>query len=239
MEQSIHYPQIGEVTFVSSATARHIRISLKPFGGIRVTVPRRTSIKQAIAFVEEKKDWILKAKSKMEQHEGTFTTFVPGVNFSTYDHQLQLIPWKSERFRAQVTKDQLHIFYPQEIDIQSAQAQEVIRHYITETIRKEAKAYLPLRTEQLAKEHGFRYRGVAVKNLSSRWGSCSADNHINLNIHLMRLPSHLIDYVILHELTHTVHKNHGPGFWKCLDEHTGGQAKSLASETKKHHASWF
>jgi len=73
-------------------------------------------------------------------------------------------------------------------------------------LRKEAKDYLPQRTELLAAAHGFKYSGVTVKNISSRWGSCSSTNHINLNIHLVRLPEHLSDYVILHELTHTVHK---------------------------------
>ncbi len=239
MEQSIHYPNIGEVTFVSSATAKNLRISLKPFCGIRVTIPRRTSLKRAMAFVEEKTAWILKAKSRMEQHERTFSIFMPDTDFSTHSHQLRLIPWKSERFRARVTKEQLQVFYPQDVDLTSDNAQKTIRHYVIETIRKEAKAYLPLRTEQLATEHGFCYQGVTVKNLSSRWGSCSAGNHINLNIHLMRLPSYLIDYVILHELAHTIHKNHGPDFWRCLDEHVNGQAKQLAAEMKKCQTGWF
>jgi len=61
-------------------------------------------------------------------------------------------------------------------------------------------------------------------------------NNINLSIFLMNLPAHLIDYVIIHELVHTVHKNHGPSFWKLLDQHTGG-AKLLAAEMKKHRIS--
>ncbi len=238
-EKSIHHPEIGEIRFVSSTTAKYIRISLKPFGGIKVTIPKRASVHQAIAFVEQKKDWILQARSRMIIHENQHTTFTPETIFSTQSRQVRLYSWKSDQFRAQLTKDVLKIFYPQDIDLLSDKVQSIIREYINQTLRKEAKEYLPARTEQLAAVHGFSYRGVTVKNVSSRWGSCSATNHINLNIHLVRLPEHLSDYVILHELTHTIHKNHSKHFWQCLNEHTAGKAKQLATEMRQYHASWF
>ena len=50
-----------------------------------------------------------------------------------------------------------------------------------------------------------------------RWGSCSSDQMITLSYFLMQLPWDLIDYVILHELAHTKHLNHGPGFWSELE----------------------
>ena len=131
-----------------------------------------------------------------------------------------------------MSKDALKIFYPYDVDIQSDKAQEIICNYITDAIREEAKEYLPQRTKQLAVEHGFSYSSVAVKNVSSRWGSCSSQNRINLSIHLVRLPQHLSDYVILHELTHTVHKNHAPIFWRHLDKITNYKAKQLAKELK-------
>ena len=236
---TVYYPQIGEVQFVTSVTAKYLRISLKPFGGIRVTVPKRTSTKEAMAFVETKKDWILQAQSRIASHEKRYTIFTPDIVFRTQNRQLQLLPWKSGQFRAQLSKDALKIFYPQETDLQSHQAQEIIREYIIETIRKEAKDYLPQRTEQLAAEYGFTIRGVTVKNVTSRWGSCSATNHINLNIHLVRLPQSLSDYVILHELTHTVHKNHGKLFWQSLNRITGGKAKRLAADMRQYNAERF
>ena len=235
----VELQQIGTVHFVTSATAKYIRISLRPFGGIRVTVPKRTSIKQAMAFVETKKDWILQAQSRIASHEKQYTVFTPDTVFRTRNRQVQLLPWKSAQFRAQLSKDALKIFYPQETDLRSDRAQEIIREYVIGTLRKEAKEYLPQRTEQLAAEYGFSYRGVTVKNVTSRWGSCSITNHINLNIHLVRLPQYLSDYVILHELTHTIHKNHGNLFWRSLNLITGGKAKRLAAEMKQYHAERF
>jgi predicted metal-dependent hydrolase len=235
----VNFPKIGEALFVQSATAKYIRISLKPFSGIRVTVPKRSNIQAAITFVESKTDWILQAQSRISVREKERTVFTPETVFSTKNRLLQLFPWKSELFRAQMTKDTLKIFYPHDIELLSEKTQETIRNYIIQTLREEAKEYLPQRTEQLAAAHGFSYKGVTVKNISSRWGSCSATNHVNLNIHLVRLPQHLSDYVILHELTHTIHKNHGKFFWQSLNTVTDGKAKQLSKEMKKYNADRF
>ena len=230
----VEYPQIGEVQFVQGVAAKYIRISVKTSGGIRVTVPKRASMRTAMAFVETKMDWILRAQSKVAAHENQPVLFTPDTVFSTQNRRVQLLPWKSGQFKAQLSKDTLKIFYPYETDIRSESSQAIIRDYIISTLRKEAKEYLPQRTEQLAAKHGFTYRGVTVKNLSSRWGSCSATNHINLNIHLVRLPQHLSDYVILHELTHTIRKNHSDLFWQSLNKITDGKAKQLAAEMRQY-----
>lgn len=239
IDKYIQYDDIGVVQFVSSDTAKYVRISLKPFGGVRVTVPKRSSVRQAMMFVEQKKNWILKAQSRMNVHEQRYTVFTPETIFTMHHHKLQLLPWKSEYFREQLTKDTLTVFYPQDIDLSLDHAQVKIREYIDQTIRKEAKMYLPQRTDTLAHEHGFTYKGLTIKNVTSRWGSCSVTNHINLNMHLMRLPHSLSDYVILHELVHTIHKNHSIHFWQCLNEHTDNKAKYLASEMKTYHASYY
>ena len=88
-----------------------------------------------------------------------------------------------------------------------------------EALRKEAKKILPVRLEELAKKHGFKYGKVAIRNAKTRWGSCSYRNNINLNLHLARLDDDLIDYVILHELCHTIEKNHSARFWALLHKH--------------------
>ena len=99
--------------------------------------------------------------------------------------------------------------------------------------RAEARRFLTHRVRELAEAHGFRYNRVFVKNQRTLWGSCSARNNINLNIHLLRLPEELRDYVIVHELTHTRHKNHGKAFWNEVSRIVG-DAKALQKQLRRH-----
>jgi len=80
-----------------------------------------------------------------------------------------------------------------------------------------AKGTLVQRLDELARIHGYRYNQVNIRNQKTRWGSCSAKNNISLNIKLTRLPKHLMEYIILHELVHTRIKNHGRLFYAQLD----------------------
>lgn len=82
--------------------------------------------------------------------------------------------------------------------------------------RAVARRIIVQRLEALADRHGFSFHRVFVRNQKTRWGSCSMQNNINLNVHLICLPADLMDYVILHELVHTRFKDHGKQFWNCL-----------------------
>lgn len=84
-----------------------------------------------------------------------------------------------------------------------------------------AKKVLVGRLKVLAKENGFTYNKVSIRNQRTRWGSCSAKNNISLNMKLVRLPNNLIDYIILHELLHTRIKNHSRYFFLELDKLVG------------------
>lgn len=108
-----------------------------------------------------------------------------------------------------------------------------------ERFRRQAKQLLPQRVAALAAQHGFSYSKISIKNIHSRWGSCSAQNNLNFSIYLMNLPDELVDYVILHELCHTVHKNHGVKFWTLLDAVTGGKARQQAALMRKYSAQMF
>ncbi len=96
----------------------------------------------------------------------------------------------------------------------------------------QARAYLPDRLKKLAAKHGFNYNRLTLRNSKTRWGSCSSKQNINLSIYLMSVPEYLRDYVMLHELCHTIHLNHSPAFWELLDKCTGNQAKTLRKEMR-------
>ncbi|HDS15045.1 MAG TPA: DUF45 domain-containing protein [Proteobacteria bacterium] len=76
----------------------------------------------------------------------------------------------------------------------------------------QARTKITTRLRELTAAHNFTYRKLNFRNQKSRWGSCSANNDLSLNLKLALLPDDLLDLVLLHELVHTEIKNHGPGF---------------------------
>lgn len=86
-----------------------------------------------------------------------------------------------------------------------------------ESLRRQAKAELPGRLAELASRYGFSYNRVTVKHNVSNWGSCSSKGNINLNLNIVRLPRVFQDYVLLHELCHLRHQDHGQGFHLLLE----------------------
>jgi predicted metal-dependent hydrolase len=100
-------------------------------------------------------------------------------------------------------------------------------------LKREAETLLPPRLKSLAEKHGRTYRSVSVKQLKRRWGSCDSHQNIVFNLYLMELPWEWIDYVLLHELAHTVEMNHGPGFWKLLTD-MNPYARDIARLLRKH-----
>ena len=84
--------------------------------------------------------------------------------------------------------------------------------------REDARRILNQRLAELATEHDFEYGKVSIRRQKTRWGSCSSQDNISLNQNLLHLPDELIDYVLLHELTHTRVKDHSPSFWNELEK---------------------
>ncbi len=223
-----------EIVIAKSMKAKNLNISIRPFERIKVTVPFFISFKKAEDFVRKKESWIRRNLLKIKSVEQKQTIFDFNTIFSTRNHTLKLN--KIEIFDLSYRlKDQvLYIDIPNTFDIKSPDIQQKIRFAIEETLRKEAKDFLPQRVKELAEKNSFRFKKISIRNSKTRWGSCSHDNNINLNLHLMRLPNHLIEYVILHELVHTKIKNHSKNFWNLLDVVTGN-AKKLDKELKNYH----
>lgn len=223
-------PEVGEVLFRRNIRAKRLTISIRPATGVRVTIPGYLSISSAKEFVAQKKEWIIEKLNEISniRSQKALTT-----GYKTREHELLLVPTKTNNIKVSIQDKQMMLQFPEEISSTSHEIQTVVKVTIEKVFRLEANKILPARVESLAKTHSFEYNSLRIKNISSRWGSCSGVNNINLSIYLMKLPDDLIDYVILHELTHTVHKNHGPDFWNHLNRITGN-AKGLAARVKKY-----
>ena len=135
------------------------------------------------------------------RHSGTIRVAVPGR--VSYEKALAFVRSKSEWVNKHLARiEQIEKKIP-----------------LAKVDRVSARKILIPRLKYLAEKHGFKYNRVALRNQKTRWGSCSSKNNINLNINLASLPQELMDYVILHELTHIKIKNHSKDFWNHLEKH--------------------
>ena len=213
---------IGEVVVRKHHQARRITIKLRPGQPPRVVIPQLMAFEMGFRFAVEKRDWIathlqqieIITKSAIYDEDNGFSSRLHTVRFKRCNI------WCVQAVKAEGGYE---MRFPADTDFTDSAVQQRIRLFLTEMLRAEAKA-----------ANGFSYNQLTVKNVHTRWGSCSAQNNINLNIHLMRLPEYLSDFVILHELCHTVHKNHGTQFHALLDKLVGGNEKKLDKELNKY-----
>ena len=105
---------------------------------------------------------------------------------------------------------------------------------VTRVLRNFARQYFPRLVQEYATYFDLRYNRVFVKDMISRWGSCSSLGNINLSLWLLLAPDHLLRYVVKHELAHLNEMNHGPRFWHEVDRLCGapGEGKRLEREMK-------
>jgi predicted metal-dependent hydrolase len=223
---------LGTITLRRSRRARRFGIRVTLFDGVVVTVPWFASYASAMEAVERNRQWILRERGRIEEQEQHhFGRVTPG-GCITRAHRLFVEQDDIEHTTVRIHAGVIAVRYPRTLHLDSTTVRRAIQSGILAAYRIEARAYLPGRVRELAERHGFSYRVLFIKNLRSRWGSCSVVNNINLALQLMRLPDELVDYVILHELVHTKVKNHGANFWRALDQVTG-DAKGLDKRLRK------
>lgn len=200
-----------QVTVHKRRTSRSIRLTVKPDGAVHVSIPLWASYRSALAFAQDRRGWI-DAHSRPQGllHEGQVIGKAHRVYFVMRNAEFTIA--------SRVLADKILINYPNTMTPEDPAVQAAAEAAAEKALRRQAMALLPERLAALAKQHSFNYSSMSVKKLKSRWGSCDSNRHIVFNIFLMQLEDHLIDYVILHELTHTQHLNHGPDFWQRMAE---------------------
>ena len=211
--ETITLSGIGDIKVRRGANIKYLRIRVAPARGIWVTVPFGVSKRQVEQFLEENRSWILENRKRMECYEQrTGVGLQIGAEIQTKFHLLKVVATNESKPTYQVKDKTIVLAIPQEVDFK--RIEKFVQQFLLEIYTLESKQYLPGRVKYWAEKHGFSYDKLSFRNNISNWGSCSFDNHISLNIKLMKLPDEIIDYVILHELCHTVETNHSPAFWK-------------------------
>lgn len=204
---------IGQVTLVKRRGTKNLRLSINASGRIRVGLPYWVPYKSAINFAKARQDWIAE-----QQVLNSRAVLRSGIRVGKA-HTLQFhIDPKLKNIRTKLDSMSVNVSSPyEETDIR---VQNRAHTACEQALAAEAKTVLPQRTKSLSSLHGYPYKELKIRKLTSRWGSCSNQKTITLSYFLMQLPWELIDYVILHELVHTQHLNHSPAFWSALDKIT-------------------
>lgn len=217
--------ELGTITWKVNAKARRMTFRTKP-EGVFATVPTGTTQKEVEKAIETLRPKLLKAKEKAKPKPLIDLNYRIDAEY----FKLSLVSGNRERFLSHSELGEMRIICPPNADFNDAGLQEWLKKVIVEALRRNAKIVLPPRLYMLSMKHGLPYEQLKINSSKGRWGSCSAKKHINLSCYLMLLPSHLIDYVLLHELAHTKEMNHSEKFWALLDKLIDGKAKALRKE---------
>lgn len=228
MKKTIVHPRLGEITVAKGRQVKRLSVSVRPPACIRLNVPSRCSMRAAMEFLSEKEEWIATTLAKVAQK---YPSRVLQPPYSTYSHVLEFcLAADVEEPAYRITSDTIRVCIPLSMQPSDPNVQEVAAQAVVSALRAEAKEVLPGMVAEAAVRYGFNYGKVSVRASRSRWGSCSYRDDISLSIFLMRLPRHLIWYVVVHELCHTRHKDHSPEFHHLLDSLVGGREKQLRRE---------
>ena len=222
----------GQIIIRTRITARNISMRTKA-DGLHVTVPPRCLTSKILSVIEEYRPRLLEKWDKAAPQPLDLNFRIDAPCF-----RLHLEQERFSRFTLRMDEEGITICCPPNVDFSQKGVQELLRNAIIRALKKSAQTYLPPLLDELAEHYGFKYKRVKITGSKSRLGSCSAIGSINLSCYLMLLPPPLMDYVLLHELTHTREMNHGPKFWEILNDLTEGRAKSLRAELKKFRTSF-
>lgn len=206
----VDIPDIGEVHIQKHARSRSLRISIA-HDTVKVTMPKWTPYQAGVAFVISKKEWIL---ANMQSSGILQNGMAIGKFHHLYFKPSSDVTDVSTRQKG----SELWVTYPSTLTVESPKVQKAAQKIGIRALREQAENLLPKRLADLASRHDFDFKSVSVRQLKARWGSCNSKKEITLNLFLMQLPWNLIDYVLIHELTHTKALHHGPDFWRIFEE---------------------
>ena len=202
--------------------ARHVRLRVDPREGLIVTVPPHFDRRRLAAVLAQRADWIEAVQERQAMLRQAADPKCLGMRPQriglaavgrvwTVDYQFT----RRRRMALEEHPERLVLLLPQ---LASDELDRMVAAYLKQWLLRCGRRWLSPWVAQLAKQHGFAYRSAQIRNQSSRWGSCSARGVLSLNARLLFCEPATCEYVLIHELTHTVHPDHSPVFWARVAE---------------------
>ncbi len=203
-----------EVDIVRSSR-RTVALYVRPGGTLMIRAPWLVPVKTLIQFAEKKAGWIERQRERLKQvtPPGSPMTVTAGSMVPFMGRLLEVKITRGPVRRITCDDTSLLLTLPDDADAGEPTLMTDAWYL------QEAKRYLPARTMELAIQHSGllpRPGKVSVRKMKRRWGTCHSNGHIWLNRELMKKSTDLTDYVIIHELCHLVHHNHGREYYELL-----------------------
>jgi len=205
--------EFGKITIRRSARATQVKLRVAPDGTLRASLPMYAPLFLVKHLLKTSRSELQKLMSQSKP-EYIYTN---GMQIGK-SHTLIVQATNSSNFNISRHGQQIIIRLPIGMRLNDSEISRKIRDAIISALRLEAKSYLPKRLAFLAEKYNLRFNHIRFSHASGRWGSCSSSGTVSLNIALMKLPFELIDYVIIHELSHTKQMNHSSLFWALVSE---------------------
>lgn len=199
--------------------ARRLIVKVHPSTGeIAVVAPTERALKRALAFARGQGEWIAERLSRIPSR----TPLEPGrsVPLRGRDHLIR----QAQDGRAAVTVDET----AERPTIRVGGRSEHAPRRVEDFLKREARRELTRRAGEFAAKLGVRPKRIAVRDSSSRWGSCSSRKTLSFSWRLVLAPAFVLDYVVAHEVAHLKEMNHGPRFWRRVESLVGERARAQA-----------
>jgi hypothetical protein len=230
-KQTSHNLDGIEFTVVYSRR-RTLGIGVLPDSSVVVRVPYLTTLKTINRIVQEKSAWIIKHRDNYRQRDTIkqVRQYINGESHLFRGNESLLKIERSEKSYIRFCENRI------EMGLGKTDEPGAIKKLLYTGYKNEAVTVFPellRRALEKDKNHIFKPERLIIRTMKRRWGSCSNKGVITLSTELIKLPDIYIEYVIMHELCHLIHHNHGAGYYKLLSEQFPGW-KMARKELRKY-----
>lgn len=201
-------PPAVEWVFRYSTRARRIAVRVTVEGRVTVTVPSRVPRSQVTEFVHSQRAWITRTLTRLQASRPPPEAFPPtALHLEGIQRRVNLVvAGGGGRLRLRTLSEEL-------LCVDGVGDTPRLQGLLVRWLMREAQRRLPDEVSELAARYGFEYGEVRIRRQRRRWGSCSRQRNLSLNVCLLFQRPEVVRYLIVHELAHTEHMNHGPRFW--------------------------